>query len=326
MKTIIEITTKAKFQLEKAVIDIKRINHINTKVYAINELEMKNLIGTLIAKTEAIKRDMLLGLSVHIAEREAYKSTKEEHLTHINDEGKMECLEKEQLIIKRDIELANEEVGNESRSFLWILPVVASIIFETISNTASYQTILPNYILSLVLAASVAICIYASGHLVASKILGIKDERKRILGFVISVICAFVAFYLLGSIRAEFTKGSDYSVSPLYWGLINTAFFTIGVLSAKEHLARTSDNVARRKLRRLKKELRKKENEIEKLKSECITAKQEVDLMVNELQQLRAFQTECLNYIDAELQSMTSSCLLEYTLHSNSFKTQSIET
>ena len=69
MKTINDITTKAKFQLEKAVIDIKRINHINTKVYANNALEMKNLIGTLITKTEAIKRDMLLGLSVHIAQR-----------------------------------------------------------------------------------------------------------------------------------------------------------------------------------------------------------------------------------------------------------------
>ena len=145
------------------------------------------------------------------------------------------------------------------------------------------------------------------------------------MGFIVSIICAFVAFYLLGSIRAEFTKGADYSVSPLYWGLINTAFFTIGVLSAKEHLAGKSDNVARRKLRRLKKELRKKETEIEKLRSECITAKQEVDLMVNELQQLRVFQTECLNYIDAELQSMTSSCLLEYTLHSNTSKPQSIE-
>lgn len=167
----------------------------------------------------------------------------------------------------------------------WVnLTIYFLVAIDCLTNFRSFQVVMENLLLSLILAIAIAFGLNAAVHQIGHRIQKAKTRKERIIVFIIGVFSGAIIFFGLGILRNIFYEDSGTMLtSPVWWAVWNTFFYTIAILIAITQWPTNEQILAYEQLKVRKKELQVLQNQkagiIKTLKSEeakCQECKQKL--------------------------------------------------
>jgi len=151
------------------------------------------------------------------------------------------------------------------------MAVISSMILfvgEVLYNAKSFQLIVENLLLALVLSISISFAVLAASHFAAFLYKESKTKFRRGMVVVCSLSIIIIVFIAIALIRTKYLEGHDVHLNPFYFVVFNLFFFIVSSLLSFFILPTWTEVKQEFRHIKLHYAVKKRKEEIEQLKSE----------------------------------------------------------
>lgn len=216
----------------------------------------------------------------------------------------------------QELDIKRTTLDFDFQKLIWtMVAIVALCSIDAGANYSSFQVIAKNLLGAIFLAIAVAIALSFASHVIGMKMRSAMTVITRWLWFAGGLAGAGIVFYLLGTLRQEYTGTSHgFATSPILWMLFNLFFFAVALLLASTKLPTKEQRLAYVALQEKKKQLVDFKREKEALLSALRKEEERINQCRQKLEAFLTYRDELLSSLDKETERINAMCLKEFEL------------
>lgn len=200
---------------------------------------------------------------------------------------------------------------------LWI-PIVAILAIcgtDAAVNYAAIQVLVPNLLVSIIVALLTLASLALAAHAIGGKIREAKSKQQKWMWFISGMAGGAIIFYVLGLIRESYYgSGDSWMGSPELWTVWNSFFYAVAIFISSRYLPSKAQWRQRGKWQNIKKEIDDLHKQDRAEAAKLDKAEQEQANILQELNQLQSYQEDTLNRLDRQRDLLRVQLIKEHQL------------